>query len=262
MEPTNRQIQTSLSRLIPRLEARFTRQAKANPTAWKVYLRRLKQHFPRLFGLYYRLYAKEYDFYFHLEDLVATLARMWLERPPDLQELDEQREANPAWFQSNAMLGGVVYVDLFAGNLQGIRHKIPYFKELGLTYLHLMPLFRSPRGENDGGYAVSSYREVNPDLGTMEELAGLARELRGSGISLVLDLVFNHTSNEHDWAQRAIAGDQDYQDYYHMFPDRLMPDKYEKTFARSFPMSTQAPSPIGLKWACGYGPLFTLTSGI
>jgi len=235
MEPTNRQIQTSLSRLIPRLEARFTRQAKANPTAWKFYLRRLKQHFPRLFGLYYRLYAKEYDFYFHLEDLVATLARMWLERPPDLQELDEQREANPAWFQSNAMLGGVVYVDLFAGNLQGIRHKIPYFKELGLTYLHLMPLFRSPRGENDGGYAVSSYREVNPDLGTMEELAGLARELRGSGISLVLDLVFNHTSNEHDWAQRAIAGDQDYQDYYHMFPDRLMPDKYEKTLREIFP---------------------------
>ena len=104
------------------------------------------------------------------------------------------------------MLGGVCYVDLFAGNLQGIRARLPYFKELGLTYLHLMPLFKAPEGENDGGYAVSSYREVNPALGTMEQLGGLARELRGEGISLVVDFIFNHTSNEHEWALSAPAG--------------------------------------------------------
>jgi glycosidase len=235
MNPTNRQIQTSLSRLIPRLEGRFARQVKANPNAWQVFIRRLKQHFPRLFGLYYRLYASEYDFFYHLEDLTAMLAKLWLERPVDLQKLDEQREANPTWFQSNAMLGGVVYVDLFAGDIDGIRQKIPYFKELGLTYLHLMPLFRSPEGENDGGYAVSSYREVNPALGTMAGLADLAQELRLNGISLVLDLVFNHTSNEHEWAQRAIAGDLDYQDYYRMFPDRTVPDRYEKHLREIFP---------------------------
>jgi amylosucrase len=65
--------------------------------------------------------------------------------------------------------------------LQGIRTKIPYFKELGLTYLHLMPLFKMPENENDGGYAVSSFREVHSPLGTMAELAQLSRELRAQG---------------------------------------------------------------------------------
>ena len=120
--------------------------------------------------------------------------------------MDQAREADPLWFQSNQMLGGVCYVDLFAGDLEGVKSKIPYFKELGLTYLHLMPLFKAPEGENDGGYAVSSYREVHPPLGTMEQLASLARDLRSAGISLVVDLVFNHTSDEHLWAERAKRG--------------------------------------------------------
>ena len=102
------------------------------------------------------------------------MAQAWIDRPDELKALDADRVAHPDWFQSHRMLGGVCYVDLFAGDLQGIRARIPYFRELGLTYLHLMPLFRSPAGDNDGGYAISSYREVNPALGTMEELAELA----------------------------------------------------------------------------------------
>ena len=104
-----------------------------------------------------------------------------------------------------------------------------------MTYLHLMPLFKAPMPENDGGYAVSSYREVNPALGTMAELSALAGELRQQGISLVVDFVFNHTSDEHDWARRALAGEPEYQDYYFMFPDRTMPDAYEKTLREIFP---------------------------
>jgi amylosucrase len=133
------------------------------------------------------------------------------------------------------MLGGVCYVDRFAHNLEGIRSKIPYFKELGLTYLHLMPLFKTPDGENDGGYAVSSYREVHPPLGTMEQLASLASELRTAGISLVLDLVLNHTSNEHLWAARARTGDEEFLDFYYIFPDREMPDAYEQNLREIFP---------------------------
>jgi amylosucrase len=116
-----------------------------------------------------------------------------------------------------------------------VRSKIPYFKELGLTYLHLMPLFKSPGGENDGGYAVSSYREVAPSLGTMGQLSALAGDLRSAGISLVLDLVFNHTSDEHLWAERAKAGDSEYQDFYRIFPDRRMPDAYERNLREIFP---------------------------
>jgi len=233
--PTERQIQTSLSRLLPRLGERFSTPARKHPQAWKSFLRRLEQHFPRLFDLYFRLYSDQYDFFFHLEDLATTLAKMWLSRPADLQDLDAAREADSAWFLSNQMLGGVAYVDLFAGNLEGIRQKIPYFKELGMTYLHLMPLFLVPDGENDGGYAVSSYREVDPALGNIDELAQLARELRQNGISLVLDLVFNHTSNEHDWARRGIEGELEYQDYYRMFSDRRVPDEYEKSMREIFP---------------------------
>jgi len=235
MIPTQRQTQNSLSRLIPRLQVRFADHAQAYPQEWNTFLRRLEEHFPRLFGIYYQLYANQYDFFYHLEDLLVTLAQMWLSRPDDLQALDASREKNPDWFLSNQMLGGVCYVDLFAGDLAGIQGKIPYFKELGLTYLHLMPLFRVPQGENDGGYAVSSYREVNPALGSMQQLLELASDLRQNGISLVLDLVFNHTSNEHEWALQAIAGDEDNQDYYRIFPDRTMPDAYEKHLREIFP---------------------------
>ena len=116
-----------------------------------------------------------------------------------------------------------------------MRDSIPYFEELGLTYLHLMPLFESPEGNSDGGYAVSSYRRVNPALGTMDELAALAADLRLAGISLVVDFIFNHTSNEHEWARKAVAGEPGYEDFYLIFPDRTMPDAYEKTVREIFP---------------------------
>lgn len=193
------------------------------------------KNFPRLFEILLELYGGHYDFYFHLEKILATAAQAWTDRSGDLKNLDAEREADPNWFQSNQMLGGVCYVDLFAGDLNGIARKIPYFKELGLTYLHLMPLFKAPEGNSDGGYAVSSYREVNPALGTIAELQELSAELRRNGISLVLDFIFNHTSNEHDWAKRAQAGDPEYQAYYLIFPDRQMPDAYERTLREIFP---------------------------
>jgi glycosidase len=226
---------TSLARLRPRLEAQFTPRAAVDVPAWGDFMRRLEDNFPRLFGLYYHLYSGCYDFFYHLEDLLFTLARMTMDRPAELKALDTLREADPQWFQSHKMLGGVCYVDLFAGDLKRISQKIPYFKELGLTYLHLMPLFRVPSDENDGGYAVTSYREVDPRLGTMDQLIVLAGELRRQGISLVLDLVFNHTSDEHEWARRALTGDPQYQAYYRMFPDRQGPDAYEAHLREIFP---------------------------
>jgi amylosucrase len=226
------QAQLSLDRLLPRLRAGL---ASASPTDWQAFETRLTANFPTLFDLLVRIYGDQYDFFYHLECILATAAEMWLARPADLKALDAAREDDNRWFQSQQMLGGVCYVDLFAGNLAGIRAKLPYFRELGLTYLHLMPLFKAPMPENDGGYAVSSYREVNPTLGTMAELSALAGELRGQGISLVVDFVFNHTSDEHDWARRALAGEPEYQDYYLMFPDRTIPDAYEKTLREIFP---------------------------
>ena len=225
----------SLARLIPRVERALAGLVAADERGWQAFQDRLQRVFPALFKLYLELYGDHYDFFFHLEDLLTSLGRSWFARPDALRELDSAREHNPRWFQSNQMLGGVLYVDLFAGDLEGVRARIPYFKELGLTYLHLMPLFKTPEGENDGGYAVSSYREVHPPLGTMEQLASLAADLRAAGISLVLDLIFNHTSDEHLWAERAKAGDETFQDFYRMFPDRAQPDAYERTLREIFP---------------------------
>ena len=224
---------SSLNRLLPRIEARF--QDRTDAAEWEAYMARLKRHFPRLFDRLYALYGGEYDFFYHLESILSTATEMWLERPAELKALDALREANPYWYQSSRMVGAMCYVDLFAGDIAGLRARIPYLLEMGVTYLHLMPVYKAPAGDNDGGYAVSSYREVNPALGSMADLAELATELRRHGVSLVLDFVFNHTSDEHEWAKRALAGDPEYQEYYRMFPDRKMPDAYERSMGEIFP---------------------------
>lgn len=229
--PMTRDASRTLERLYPRLKTLFQGRSRD----WAPFERRLVVNFPRLFDLLRRLYGQQYDFFWHLETMLETAARAWLDRPGDLRELDERREADPQWFQSNRMIGAVCYVDLFAGDLKGVRERIPYFRELGVTYLHLMPLLRSPPGDNDGGYAVSSYRDVARDLGTMEELRDLAAEFRANGISLVLDFVFNHTADDHAWAERAKAGDPDYQDFYRMFDDRTVPDQYQPNLRDIFP---------------------------
>ncbi len=226
--------QVTLHRLLPRLEPLVPEGDERT-----VFYARLEENFPTVFRLLYELYGDRYDFFYHLEQIMIATAQMAAARPADLKALDQQREQEPDWFHSEKMVGGVCYVDLFASDLEGIREKIPYFQELRLTYLHLMPLFRTPKGHNDGGYAISSYREVEPRLGTTEQLASLAADLRAVGISLVLDFVFNHTSDEHDWALRALDGEEDYQDFYFIFPDRTLPDQYERTLREIFP--EQAP---------------------
>ncbi len=225
---------TSLERLWPRLEP-----ALAGVSGAGRFRQRLDAQFPTLFRLLYQIYGDRYDFFYHLEQILLSAIRMFAQRPDALKAHDEARERDPQWFQSQNMIGGVCYIDLFDGSIRNLHRRIPYFKELGLTYLHLMPPFAAPAANSDGGYAVSDYRTIRPDLGTMTELAELADALRAEGISLVLDFVFNHTSDEHTWARQALAGDAHYQGYYFMFPDREGPDAYSQTLREIFP--DQAP---------------------
>ena len=182
-----------------------------------------------------KLYGERPDFAAHLENLLSIVARAYASRPEALRLLDLRRVSEPDWFQQPHMIGYVCYVDRFAGDLAGVKDKIPYLKELGVTYLHLMPLLKPRPGANDGGYAVMDYRQVNPAYGTMEDLRELATALRLEGISLCIDLVCNHTAKEHEWACKAVAGDPVYQGYYHLFPNRTMPDQYELTLPEVFP---------------------------
>lgn len=228
----NRQSRSSFERILPRLRGRFSQVPEPE---WQVFTARMEQYFGRLFELLHQLYSGHYDFFYHLESIMVAATRMWVERPDQLKALDAVREADPLWYQSHRMVGYIAYVDLFAGDLTALRDRIPFLKELGVTYLHLMPLFRCPAGDNDGGYAISSYREIEPSLGTMEDLAQLAEELRHHGISLCLDFVFNHTSDEHEWARRALQGEIEFQDHYRMYEDRQIPDQFERTINTVFP---------------------------
>lgn len=229
------QARKSLRRLLPELEEAFANQLEPVLFDWHRFKNRLNREWERLFSHLHELYGWQYDFHYTLERILRSLIQSWLERPEELRRLDERREADPEWFHSQEMVGIVLYVDLFSDHLAKLKEHIPYFKKLGLTYLHLMPLFATPHGENDGGYAVSDYRSINPDLGTMEELQGLASVLRNEGISLVLDLVFNHTSDEHEWALRAKSGDPDFMAYYFTFPDREVPDQFQRYLRDIFP---------------------------
>ncbi len=229
----SREASISLNRILPRIEARF--KEKTDVVEWEAYIRRLKRHFPKLFDRLYTLYGDDYDFFFYLESILSSATQMWLERPDELKALDAMREIDPKWYLSRRMVGAMCYVDLFAEDLQKLRSRISYLSALGITYLHLMPVFKVPKGDNDGGYAVSSFREINPNLGDMEDLVALTKELRHHGISLVLDFVINHTSDEHEWARRAISGEEEFQEYYRIFPSRKMPDEYEKSIGEIFP---------------------------
>ncbi len=223
----------TLKRILSRIEK--TLPHDVDKGEWAAYVERLKVHFPQLFRPLHQLYNDNYDFFYHVQTIIETATQVWLERSDDLKALDAIREADPLWYQSHRMIGAMCYVDLFCENLEGLRKHIPYLKEQGISYLHLMPMFKTPDGDNDGGYAVSSYRELNPAIGTMEELAQLGVELRNHGISLSLDFIFNHTADGHLWARRALAGDEEHQNYYRMYSDRDMPDAYEKTIVPVFP---------------------------
>lgn len=199
------------------------------------FTRRLKAHFPRLFDKYTHVYGHQYDCYFHLQKLVEILRDGVKKRKPALKKLDNERLKNPLWYRDEQQVGMACYVDLMGPTLNDLHDKIPYFKSLGVTYVHLMPLYDAPKGDSDGGYAVSDYRKVNPTLGTVKDLEKLASALQKEGINLVLDFVFNHTSDEHAWAKAALAGEKQYQNYYYLFDDRTIPDQYEHTLREIFP---------------------------
>jgi amylosucrase len=205
------------------------------PLEQEIFLARLELYLPDVLRPLEQLYGARPDFDGWCQKLLDIVARGYAQRPSELRLLDIKRQCLPDWFQQPDMIGYVCYTDRFAGTLNGVVERIPYLKELGVTYLHLMPLLQPRPGANDGGYAVVDYHAINPVLGTMEDLSHLAGQLRERGISLCIDLVCNHTAKEHEWARKAAAGDPVYQDYYLMFPDRIMPDHYEETLPEVFP---------------------------
>lgn len=220
---------------VDELKARLKAQGLDCFGEWPEFERRLDLELEQLTRFLFWLYGKRPDFAYWLEALVAKAFEAFRTRPRWLLERDERFPPESGWFRAQDIIGGVCYVDRWAGTFRGIRERIPYLEELSIKYLHLMPFFKCPELENDGGYAISSYRETKPSLGGMEDLQALAQELHAHKIALVADFVFNHTSDEHAWALAAKDGDSFYRDFYLTFPRYDEPEEYSRTLREIFP---------------------------
>jgi len=205
---------------------------------------RLGANFYAIHSLFETLYGSREDFHEQAQSLVETMARHYIKRPEPLRQIDLDREKDFNWFLHQKWVGMALYCNGFSGNLQGLHERLGYFQELGVNLVHVMPILLCPEGSSDGGYAVSDFREIDPHVGTLEELTELATEMRQRDILLVLDVVANHTSNKHYWAEQARAGNPVYQDYYYTFETREIPDQFEEGMPEIFPET----SPGNFTW--------------
>ena len=206
------------------------------PVWSKTFSERFQRREQELKELFFALYRDDVQAY---DSFLNMLYSAWQERSAALRRLDARREKDPSWYKGHNLVGMLMYVKAFAGTLQGVREKLDYVQECGVNYLHLMPLLESPEGRSDGGYAVSDFRKVQPELGTMEDLAALAADCHKRGISVCLDFVMNHTSEDHEWAKKARAGDRAFQERYFFFDDWEIPFRFEQKVPQVFP--TTAP---------------------
>ena len=197
-----------------------------------VFTKRLELHRKELKQLYDSLYQGEL-----FEELVETLSLLSKARDKEMVALDNERLANPYWYQEASQVGMMLYLDNFFDSLSEIDYHLDYLEELGITYLHIMPLFKMPPLLNDGGYAVSDFNRIDPRFGTDFEFNNFIKACRKRSISICLDFVLNHTSDEHEWAERARRGEAKYLDYYFTFSDRKMVDAYEESVSEVFPVT-------------------------
>src|SRR3954449_13297928 len=188
---------------------------------------RFERFFTELRDPLVALYGADPRFAAAFARLLGAITATAAGRSRELRMLDHEREVTPDWLQREQAVGYVTYVDRFAGTLAGVREKVPYLRELGVTYLHLMPLLAARPAPNDGGYAVVDYGAVDPSLGTLEDLTALAAELRAQGMALCIDVVLNHVAAEHPWARDPA--------FLRTFPDRSEPDTFERTLPDVFP---------------------------
>lgn len=196
---------------------------------------RLARHLDELRWLYMELYRDDSM----LTELMEHLRRFAGERSASLKKRDLEREAAPQWYKSNDLTGMMLYIDNFAGNMNGVRKKLPYLQRAGVNLIHLMPFLDTVPGRSDGGYAVADFRTVRPDLGTMEDLEKLTAACHKKGVNVCMDFVMNHTSQDHEWAKKARAGEGEYRSRYFFYADPAIPREYEKTVPQVFP--TTAP---------------------
>lgn len=201
----------------------------------KIFAQRMEKHQDELRWLYMELYGNDAMY----AELCEQMHDYYSKRSTELRKRDIKKEKNPDWFKEKEMLGMMLYIDNFAGDLKGVERKLSYLKECNVNCIHLMPFLDTPKGKSDGGYAVADFRKVRPDLGTMKDLARLTEKCHENGMNVCMDFVMNHTSEEHEWAKRARAGEGEYMSRYFFYDNGDIPARYEETVPQVFP--TTAP---------------------
>jgi amylosucrase len=232
------QAHTLLNDILNKIEVAVSEQEM------RYFYTRLGANFYAIHSLFSRLYGDREDFRVQAQRLVEIMVRQYIQRPKELRQRDIEREADHNWFLSQKWVGMALYCHGFAGDLKGLESHLNYFQELGVNMVHILPIMQCPRGSSDGGYAVSDFRQIDERAGTLEELRHLSRAMRQSDMLLTMDVVLNHTSNEHIWAQKARQGDKTYQDYYYTFENRNIPDMFEQSMPEVFPET----SPGNFTW--------------
>jgi amylosucrase len=202
---------------------------------WQHFYTRLGANFYAIYSLFQHLYGQREDFKPQLASLVSVLSRQYAQRAPHLRLKDLEREKNHDWFMQQKLVGMALYCEGFAGNLANMKDKLAYLQELGVNLVHILPICDCPEQANDGGYAVRDFRKIDPRYGAMEDLEQLIAAMQQCDMLLTLDVVANHTSDQHAWAINAKNGEQRYQDYYYMYPDRTLPDMFEASMPEVFP---------------------------
>lgn len=201
----------------------------------KIFVQRMEKHQDELRWLYMELYGNDAMY----AELCEQMHDYYSKRSTELRKRDIKKEKNPDWFKEKEMLGMMLYIDNFAGDLKGVERKLSYLKECNVNCIHLMPFLDTPKGKSDGGYAVADFRKVRPDLGTMKDLARLTEKCHENDMNVCMDFVMNHTSEEHEWAKRARAGEGEYMSRYFFYDNGDIPARYEETVPQVFP--TTAP---------------------
>lgn len=202
---------------------------------WQHFYTRLGANFYAIHSLFHHLYGHRDDFKTQLGALIRVLSQQYAQRAMHLKAKDLEREKNHDWFMQQKWVGMALYCQGFAGNLANMRDKLAYLQELGVNLVHILPICDCPAYENDGGYAVRDFRKVDARNGSMADLEQLIAAMQQCDMLLTLDVVVNHTSDEHAWAKQAKLGDQHYQDYYYLYPDRTVPDMFEAAMPEVFP---------------------------
>jgi amylosucrase len=208
---------------------------KNNDADLQHFYTRLGANFFAIYSIFQHLYGERDDVELQLESLVNTMAQQYIRRAPQLKESDLIREKDHDWFLSQKWVGMALYCEGFYKDLKSMQSKLHFLQELGINMIHIMPICDCPEVENDGGYAVRDFRKIDESYGTLDDLDSLINNLKQRETLVTLDVVVNHTSNQHAWAQQARLGNQQYQDYYYMFDDRQIPDIYEEAMPEVFP---------------------------